>query len=30
MCCDEPCFISAWENGKYGLKCLNCGTFKET
>jgi hypothetical protein len=28
MCCDKPCLVSAWEGGRYGLKCINCGTFK--
>lgn len=27
-CCDKPCPINAWESGKFGLKCTNCGTFK--
>lgn len=29
MCCDKPCLIPTWENGKYGLKCINCQDFKE-
>lgn len=30
MCCDKPCQIPDWENGKYGLRCINCRDFKET
>lgn len=29
MCCDKPCLVPTWENGKYGLKCISCGDFKE-
>lgn len=29
MCCDKPCLVPTWENGKYGQKCINCGDFKE-
>jgi len=30
MCCDKPCLVQAWRNGKYGLECINCATFTET
>ena len=30
MCCDKPCLAPAWENGKYGQKCINCQDFKES
>lgn len=22
------CWISAWQNGKYGIMCINCGEFR--
>ena len=26
MCgCGEPCIINDWRNGKFGLRCINCG-----
>lgn len=28
MCCDEPCLVSVWEDGKYVLKCINCEAMK--
>lgn len=29
MCCDKPCLVHAYQDGKYGMKCINCHTFKE-
>lgn len=29
MCCNKPCLIGAWERGRYGLLCINCGAFRE-
>lgn len=30
QCCSKPCITGAWERGKYGYKCTNCGTFTES
>jgi hypothetical protein len=24
----KHCWISAWQNGKYGIMCINCGEFR--
>lgn len=29
MCCDKPCLVPGWRNGKYGLECINCASFRE-
>jgi len=30
MCCSKPCLSPDWQDGKYGLRCINCGHFRET
>lgn len=30
MCsCGKPCLVPDWQDGKYGMRCTNCGTFTE-
>jgi len=24
MCCDKPCIVAVWVDGKYVNKCINC------
>lgn len=30
MCCDKPCVVAEWRNGKYGMYCMNCKQWRET
>jgi len=25
MCCDKPCIVAVWIDGKYVNQCINCG-----